>query len=55
MKALLLTHKGMEDIASLDVHEIIGEKSEQEDSHLIFDFKKHEDLFKLCYFSQSSK
>ena len=54
MKGLLITHKGMEDIAALEVKELIGKKSQINDSCIVFDIKEHQDLFKLCYKSQSA-
>ena len=54
MKVFLLTHKGMEDIASLEVKELIGKGSEKIEKCIIFDIKEYEDLFKLCYLSQSA-
>ena len=54
MKGLLLTHKGMEDIAALEVEELIGNKSQINEACIIFDIKEHQDLFKLCYKSQSA-
>ncbi len=54
MEGFLLTHKGMEDIASLEVKELIGKLSEKLEKCVVFDIKNHEDLFKLCYLSQSA-
>lgn len=53
MKGFLITHKGMEDIAALEVKELIGKNSETDQSCVIFDVKEYEDLFKLCYKAQS--
>jgi len=55
MKGFLLTHKGMEDIAGLEVEDIISQKSKLNDACIVFDIKKYEDLFALCYLSQSAK
>ena len=55
MKGFLLTHKGMEDIAALEVGDIISQKSKLNDACIVFDIKKYEDLFALCYLSQSAK
>ena len=52
MKGFLVTHKGMENIAALEVKEIIGKNSEIGEGCIVFDFKEYEDLFKLCYKSQ---
>lgn len=54
MKGLLTTHKGMEDIASLEVMELIGKSSTTNEACIIFDIKNYEDLFKLCYKSQTA-
>ena len=54
MKGFLITHKGMEDTASLEVKELIEEKSKINEACIVFDIKNYEDLFKLCYKSQSS-
>ena len=54
MKGFLLTNKGMEDIAALEVNEIINKKSRLNDGCIIFDINNFEDLFKLCYLSQSA-
>ena len=54
MKGILTTHPGMEDIASLEVKEIIGKESIRGESCVVFDIDKYEDLFKLCYMSQSA-
>ena len=54
MKGLLLTHNGMEDIAAFEVKELIGKKSTKNEACIVFDIKEHQDLFKLCYKSQSA-
>jgi len=54
MKGLLTTHKGMEDLAALEVKELIGKKSKIHDACIIFETKNYEDLFSLCYKSQSA-
>jgi len=54
MKAILTTHKGMEDIAALEVKEIIGAKAQVYESYTVFNIKKYEDLFKLSYTAQSA-
>src|SRR3989338_783872 len=53
MDGLAICSKGTEDIASLEVKELIGSKSEIKDSCIIFSIKKLEDLCLLCYKSQS--
>ena len=52
MKGLAITHKGIEDIAALEVKELIKCKSEIKDTVVFFEFNKEEDLFKLCYLGQ---
>src|SRR3989338_864427 len=54
MEGFLLTHKGMEDIAALEVKELIGKPSVKLEKCVVFSIKDHEDLFKLCYLSQSA-
>lgn len=54
MKGFLTTHKGMEDIAALEVKELIDSNSKINETYITFDIKKYEDLFKLCYKSQSA-
>ncbi|MCK4589303.1 MAG: hypothetical protein KAT77_02590 [Nanoarchaeota archaeon] len=53
MKALAITDKGLEDISLLEIKEFLGVKGEVVDSGVIFDFKKLEDLYLLCYKGQS--
>ena len=54
MKGFLTTHKGMEDIAATEVKELIGSESRIDESCIVFDIKSYEDLFILCYKSQSA-
>ncbi|MCH8003226.1 MAG: methyltransferase [Nanoarchaeota archaeon] len=54
MKGFLITHKGMEDIAALEVKELIGKNPKIEETCIVFDIKKYEELFELCYKSQSA-
>lgn len=54
MQGFLTTHKGMEDIAALEVKELIGQSPTINETCVIFDIKGYEDLFKLCYKSQSA-
>ncbi|MFH0867770.1 MAG: THUMP domain-containing protein [Candidatus Woesearchaeota archaeon] len=54
MKGFLTTHKGMEDIAALEVKELIGTISKTNEAYITFNIKNYEDLFKLCYKSQSA-
>ncbi len=53
MKALGITHKGAEDIACLEIKELIGTKATVKPSVVVFTAKKVEDLCKLCYKGQS--
>ena len=54
MKGFLTTHKGMEDIAALEVKDLISSKSKIDETCIVFNIKNYEDLFKLCYRSQSA-
>ena len=53
MKGLAITSKGIEDISALEIKELINSESEIQDSCVIFNIKKLEDLCLLCYKSQS--
>ena len=53
MKGLVVTSKGIEDIAALEVQDLIKAKTSVEDSCVLFDFKKLEELCLLCYKGQS--
>ena len=55
MKGFLTTHRGMEDIAALEVNELTGKKAKISDACIVFDIIRYEGLFKLCYLSQSAK
>jgi len=54
MKGFIITHKGMENIASLEIKELINKNSEINEACIVFDIKNYDDLFRLCYKSQSS-
>ena len=54
MKGFLTTHKGMEDIAAMEVKELIGSEPSIGESCVVFGIKSYEDLFILCYKSQSA-
>ncbi len=54
MKGFLTTHKGMEDIAAMEVKELIGSESRIGESCVVFGIKSCEDLFVLCCKSQSA-
>ena len=54
MKGFLTAHKGMEDVAAMEVNELIGSKASPHDSCVTFGIRKYDDLFRLCYTSQSA-
>ncbi len=53
MKGLAITHKGIEDISSKEIKELINSKAEIKDSVCIFEIERLEDLCLLCYRGQS--
>lgn len=53
MKGLAITSKGIEDIAALEIKEIIKAKTDIKESCIIFQPKELLDLCKLCYKAQS--
>ena len=53
MKALILTSKGVEFAAALEIKELIGAESTVIEEGILFDFEKLEDLLVLCYKAQS--
>lgn len=54
MKGLLITSRGVEDIAAVDVKELIGSESKAEEGCIEFEAKNFEDLCLLCYKCQSA-
>jgi putative N6-adenine-specific DNA methylase len=54
MKGFLTTHKGMEDVAALEIKELINSSPKINETLIVFDIKNYNDLFKLCYKSQSA-
>jgi len=54
MKGFLVTHKGMENIAALEIKEIVHARCEINETCVVFDIKKYEAMFELCYKSQSA-
>ncbi len=54
MKGFLTTHKGMEGIVAMEVKELTGSESGIGESCVVFGIKSYEDLFILCYKSQSA-
>ena len=55
MKALAITHKGLEQVTSLEISELLKIKTEIKDSCVIFDVASYEDIALVCYKSQSVK
>ncbi len=55
MKALAITHKGLEDIGSLEINELTGAKTTAKETCVIFEPKTKEDIALVCYKSQSIK
>ena len=53
MKGLAIVSKGIENIASQEIKELIGAKSRMEEGCVMFDIKSLNDLCLLCYKSQS--
>ena len=53
MKAIAITHKGVEDIAALEVKELIKVSSEVKETVVLFEPKKKIDLCRLAYKTQS--
>jgi len=53
MKGLAISYKGMEDITSLEIKELIKAQTKIKESCIIFEAKKIEDLALLCYKAQS--
>ena len=53
MKGLAISYKGMEDITSLEIKELLRIEAEIKESCIVFEPKKIEDLALLCYKAQS--
>lgn len=53
MKGLAITEKGIGDITSLEIKELINTKTEVKESYVIFNIKSLKDLCLLCYKCQS--
>lgn len=53
MKGIVITSKGVEEAACLEIRGLINAKCKPEDGCVIFDFKSFKDLCLLCYKSQS--
>jgi len=54
MKGLVITSKGIEDIASMEISELINAKCKTDNCCVVFDFKEFSDLCLLCYKCQSA-
>lgn len=54
MKGLVITSKGIEETAALELKELINCKPKAENGYVVFDFRYFEDLCLLCYKSQSA-
>lgn len=54
MKALLITHKGIEDVSEKEIKEIIKTNTQIKESAVMFEIKKLEDACLVCYKSQSA-
>lgn len=54
MKGLVITSKGIEETASIEVKELIGAECKIENQCVVFDFKDFKDLCLLCYKCQSA-
>ncbi len=54
MKGLIVTSKGLEETACIDVKELINSDCKVEEGCVIFDFEDFEDLCLLCYKCQSA-
>jgi len=53
MKGLAITNIGIEETTSSEIKELIGAKTQSGNGFVIFDTKKFDDFFTLCYKSQS--
>ncbi|MEM4264109.1 MAG: hypothetical protein QW666_04435 [Candidatus Woesearchaeota archaeon] len=53
MKGIAQTNKGIEDISTLEIKEIINSDSQAKEGFVIFEFNDFKDLFKLSYSAQS--
>src|SRR3989344_8131292 len=54
MKGFVITSKGIEETACTEVKELINANCKAENSCVVFDFSKFEDLCLLCYRTQSA-
>jgi len=54
MKGFAITSKGIEETACMEIKELINAGCRAEDSCVIFDFRKFEELCMLCYKCQSA-
>ncbi len=54
MKGLVITSRGVEDAAAIEIKELIGASYKTEEGCVVFDFKSISDLCLLCYKCQSA-
>ncbi len=54
MKSAIITSKGIEAVAKLEIKEILGLDSKVFESVVVFEPKELNDIAKLCYFSQTA-
>src|SRR3989338_2374391 len=54
MKGLVVTSRGIEETASIEIKELINAESKVEECCAIFDFNNFKDLCLLCYKCQSA-
>ena len=54
MKGLLITEKGMEQTALQEIIELISAEASASERVVVFEAKSYEQLFRLCYLSQSA-
>jgi len=53
MKGLAICNIGIEDVAALDVKELLSQEAQVGKGFVTFDIASHADLCKLCYWGQS--
>ncbi|MBW2998495.1 RNA methyltransferase [Candidatus Woesearchaeota archaeon] len=55
MKALLITNKGEENAASIEIKRILNVDSKAFEKYIEFSIKDMNEMFKICYYSQTAK
>ena len=55
MKGLVVTSKGIEDIAAIEIQELINAESKSEEGCVLFDFRNIRELLLLCYKCQTAE